>query len=133
MTELDIKHALRNYHKIRTHYQSIVNKIEAIEVQQTKTGGSVVKMPDGHTDNEQRKLGLIERKSKLQRELDIYEYYMSLSTDFINALREPYRSMVRNKYIDKITNDKLVEVYHYSRQSMDKIIKKLIERYIALT
>lgn len=133
MTEHDVKLALQNYHKFKKSIQTTLNKIEMIEVQQTKTGGSIIRMPDGSTNNEQRKLGLIERKTKLENDIEVYTYYIRLAEDFMGALKEPFRSLVRNKYVDKIKTDKLVEVYHYSRNGIMKVIDRLIERYIALT
>ena len=133
MTEFDVKNALKNYHKLKNSIQRTLEKIEYIEVQQTKVGGSIIKMPENSVQNDQRKLGLIERKSRLEKDLEMYRYYISIADEFIRLLQEPYKSLIRNKYIDRIENSKLSEVYHYSRQNIDKTINKLIERYIEIT
>jgi hypothetical protein len=130
MTELDVKIALQNYHKLKKSIKAIENKIEYIEVKQTRTGGSVIKMPEGSPNNEQYKLGLIEQKERYLKDLDHHQYYLSLADDFIKSLPRPYGTIVRNKYVDKVRLEVIAEVYGYHRNSITYIIDRLIKRYI---
>lgn len=130
MTELDVKWALTKYHSFRKLRNKLNDQLLTIETQQTKTGGSIIKMPDGNNSNEQRKLGLIVKKTVVEDDLSKCNYYIELGDDFIKAIKEPLRSMIKNKYVDRVSNVRLEQTYCYSRKGIDKIVNKLIERYI---
>ncbi len=133
MTELDVKLALQNYHRLKKSVKTIENKIEYIEAKQTRTGGSVVKMPDGSQNNEQYKLGLIEQKERYLKDLANHRYYLEIAEHFIQSLPHPYQSLVKNKFVDKVPMKKLAEVYGYSLNGVVYVIDRLIKRYIEET
>lgn len=133
MTDIDVKHALSNYKEISKSIERIKDKILEIETKQTKTGGSIIKMPENNDSNEQYKLGLIEKKSKYEFELSIYLYYRQLAEDFISCLKSPWREMVVEKFIDKKPMNILQKNYSYSSRQLFNIINKLIELYVEET
>jgi len=129
MTELDVKLALQNYHRLKKSVKTIENKIEYIEAKQTRTGGSVVKMPDGSQNNEQYKLGLIEQKERYLKDLANHRHYLGIADHFIKSLPEPYNFIVTNKYIDKVPDKTLGDYYGYHRDSLRRVVDRLIKRY----
>lgn len=133
MTELDIKIGLQNYSMLKNKIKQVKEKIEYIESKQFKVGGSIVKIPENPTNNEQYKLGLIEKKFQYKKDLEMYNYYIDIVDSFLNALQEPLKSLIKDKFINHKSITLLERKYSYSSRQIYRIIDKSILKYIELT
>ena len=133
MTTDDVKDALTNYHSYKKRIDSANLELIAIITKQTKTGGSIIKMPEQPTDRTQFQLKCIAEKDEINRRVAYWRDMVYLADSFIRSLPKPYQSMVRDKYIEKLCDYRMMERYHYESRQIRRIIKRLIERYIEQT
>lgn len=133
MTTDDVKDALTNYHSYKRRYDQAQLELIAIIAKQTKAGGSIIKMPEQPTDRTHFQLECIAQKDEINHKARYWRDMVYLAEAFIRSLREPYQSMVRDKYIEKLCDYRMKEKYHYEGRQIRRIIKRLIERYVEQT
>jgi hypothetical protein len=133
MQEFDVKIALKNYHEFKKSIKRAQEKIEVIETRQTKTGGSVIKIPERTTSDEQFKLALIEKKFQQYDDIDLYGYYVGVAEHFIKSMPMPYRQMMIDKYMNRKSNTWLAQHYNYDPRQILRIVNKLIRLYVEQT
>ena len=133
MTNEDVKEALLKYHDYKRRVENANLELIAIITKQTKTGGSIIKIPENPTDRTHFQLKCIEEKDTINRKVHYWQDMILLAEGFINSLPEPYRSMVRDKYVNRLCDYKMEVKYHYDRKQIWRIIRKLIERYVEQT
>ncbi len=130
----ELKHALMNYHHMKRWKQLYDNKIEAVEYEMEGVKGINYnkEMAKGatQTNHEQRLLSLIEKKDKLIVASQYYNDMINEVESFINWVEEPYKQIIRDKYIHNFDDKYLLKKYHYTREAIRKIIIKLVDLYI---
>ena len=130
MTTDDVKDALTNYHSYKRRYDQAQLELIAIIAKQTKAGGSIIKMPEQPTDRTHFQLECIAQKDEINHKARYWRDMIYLAEAFIRSLREPYQSMVRDKYINKKCDYHMIVTYHYDRMQIHRIVKRLIEKYV---
>lgn len=133
MTTDDVKDALTNYHSYKRRYDQAQLELIAIVTKQTKAGGSIIKMPEQPTDRTHFQLECIAQKDEINHKARYWRDMVYLAEAFIRSLREPYQSMVRDKYIERLCDYRMMEKYAYEGRQIRRIIKRLIERYVEQT
>ena len=133
MTTDDVKDALTNYHSYKRRYDQAQLELIAIIAKQTKAGGSIIKMPEQPTDRTHFQLECIAQKDEINHKARYWRDMNYLAEAFIRSLREPYQSMVRDKYIERLCDYRMMEKYAYESRQIRRIIKRLIERYVDQT
>ena len=133
MTTDDVKDALTNYHSYKRRLDQANLELIAIIAKQTKAGGSIIKMPEQPTDRTHFQLECIAQKDEINHKARYWRDMIYLAEAFIRSLREPYQSMVRDKYIERLCDYRMMEKYAYDRRQIQRIIKRLIERYVEET
>ena len=133
MTTDDVKDALTNYHSYKRRYDQAQLELIAIIAKQTKAGGSIIKMPEQPTDRTHFQLECIAQKDEINHKARYWRDMVYLAEAFIRSLREPYQSMVRDKYIERLCDYRMMEKYAYESRQIRRIIKRLIERYVDQT
>lgn len=133
MLPVDVKMALVNYKEFHKAITKIEEDIERVNVKRFKVGGSIVKIPEAARPRDVIIIENLEKLDKLKNSLSIHHYLADLADDFIKVLPDPYKSMVVDKYINKLNAYELEEKYSYSFRQINRIIDKLIERFIDLT
>jgi predicted metal-dependent phosphoesterase TrpH len=133
MTTDDVKDALTNYHWYKKRLNDANLKLIEIIAKQTKAGGSIIKMPEQPTDRTHFQLECIAQKDEINHRARYWRDMNYLAEAFIRSLREPYQSMVRDKYIERLCDYKMMEKYAYESRQIRRIIKRLIERYVEQT
>ena len=133
MTTDDVKDALTNYHSYKRRYDQAQLELIAIVAKQTKAGGSIIKMPEQPTDRTHFQLECIAQKDEINHKARYWRDMIYLAEAFIRSLREPYASMVRDKYIERLCDYRMMEKYAYESRQIRRIIKRLIERYVEQT
>ena len=130
MTTDDVKDALTNYHSYKRRYDQAQLELIAIIAKQTKAGGSIIKMPEQPTDRTHFQLECIAQKDEINHKARYWRDMVYLAEAFIRSLREPYQSMVRDKYINKKCDYYMQSEYNYDRMRIHRIIRRLIEKYV---
>jgi len=130
MTTDDVKDALTNYHSYKRRYDQAQLELIAIIAKQTKAGGSIIKMPEQPTDRTHFQLECIAQKDEINHKARYWRDMNYLAEAFIRSLREPYQSMVRDKYINKKCDYYMQSEYNYDRMRIHRIIRRLIEKYV---
>jgi len=130
---VDVKMALVNYKQFHSAIVKIEDDIEAVNAKRFKIGGSVVKIPETTKPRDLVIIENLERLDKLRNSLSVHHYLAELADEFINALNDPFKSMVVDKYINKLNATQLEEKYCYSFRQISNIIDRLIERFIEIT
>ena len=130
MINEDVKHALMNYHKFKGWIKLCEDEIEVIETKQTKTGGSVIKMPEQPQSQSSKQIDHIMAKDKFHKKIDKYQYFIELAEDFIKSVPPSSRGLVYDKYIKQISYENLAKKYNYSQRHIIRKINRLIERYV---
>ena len=133
MTTDDVKDALTNYHSYKRRIDQANLELIAIIAKQTKAGGSIIKMPEQPTDRTHFQLTCIAQKDEINHKARYWRDMVYLAEAFIRSLREPYQSMVRDKYIERLCDYRMMEKYAYESRQIRRIIKRLIERYVDQT
>jgi hypothetical protein len=116
-------------HKI----DNVLGQIEVVNARRFKIGGSIIKMPENARPRDLVILDNLERLEKLRHSLAVHQYLAELADTFINALPDPYQQMVIDKYVDKMSCVDLEDKYAYSCRQINRIIDKLIEKFIEIT
>ena len=130
MVNEDVKHALLNYHKFKEWIKSCKDEIEVIETKQTKTGGSIIRMPEQPQNQSSKQIHWIMAKDKFHDRIKSYNYFIELAEDFIKSVPPSSRELVKDKFIKQITYEALEKKYHYSQRHIRRKIDRLIERYV---
>ncbi|NCC71113.1 hypothetical protein EOM09_06035 [bacterium] len=73
----DVKHGLQNYHLLKETMQNLELELEVIQTKMTKTGGSIIKKPEGNPDRTSFLLGCIMKKDRIKEKYSAYNYYLS--------------------------------------------------------
>ena len=134
MQELDVKIALRYYHKYLSKHNFLENQIEYLQTKLVgKVGGSVIKRPESNESNEQYKLGLIERKCKFEKEFEMYLDYINYVNQLIIWAKKNDKlahDIILDKYIDPKSAIYLEGKYKYSYRQLSRIVDKAIEGFV---
>ena len=131
MLPVDLKMALLNYAQLKGNVRKIEDDVEVVNAKRFKIGGSIIKMPEN--GSKPRDLIIIENLEKLEKlkaSHSVHHYLVELANEFIEALTDPYKSMVIDKYINRISNYELEQKYSYSVRQINRIVEKLIEKFI---
>ena len=67
MTTDDVKDALTNYHSYKKRLENANLELIAITTKQTKTGGSIIRIPENPTDRTHFQLQCIAEKDEINR------------------------------------------------------------------
>lgn len=130
MVNEDVKHALLNYHKFKEWIQQCHDEIEVIETKQTKTGGSVIKMPEQPQNQSSKQIHWIMAKDRFHDRIKSYNYFIELADDFIKSVPPSSRCLVYDRFIVQMPYEDLVTKYNYSQRHIRRKIDRLIERYV---
>ena len=130
MVNEDVKHALLNYHKFKEWIQQCHDEIEVIETKQTKTGGSIIRMPEQPTSNSSKQIHWIMAKDKIRKKIDNYNYFIELADDFIKSVPPSSRCLVYDRFVTQMSYEELAKKYNYSQRHIRRKIDRLIERYV---
>ena len=130
MINEDVKHALLNYHKFKEWIQTCRDEIEVIETKQTKTGGSIIRMPEQPTSNSSKQIHWIMAKDKFNDRIKSYNYFIELAEDFIKSVPPSSRCLVYDRFIVQMSYEDLEKKYAYSQRHIRRKIDRLIERYV---
>jgi hypothetical protein len=130
MVNEDVKHALLNYHKFKEWIQQCHDEIEVIETKQTKTGGSIIKMPEQPQNQSSKQIHWIMAKDKFHDRIKSYNYFIELAEDFIKSVPPSSRCLVYDRFIVQMSNEDLEKKYAYSQRHIRRKIDRLIERYV---
>jgi len=124
-----IKYGLQNYHHFPNWIDSVDLKIEAIDTLMTKSGGSIVKKPEGNFDRQSFLISQISRKGVLENLKANYQFYIDLVDNFINSLKGEEYEIMSDKYINGISHDELCYKYFFSPRTLYRHIDRIIENY----
>lgn len=130
MINEDVKHALLNYHKFKKWIKECEDQIEVIFTEQTRTGGSVIKIPEQPQEHSSNQIRLIMKKDKFKKKIDNYLYFKELADDFIKSVPPSSKKLIEDKFIHKISNNDLAKKYSYNERHIRRKIDRLIERYV---
>jgi hypothetical protein len=133
MTTDDVRDALVNYHRYKRRLENANLDLIAIVTKQTKTGGSIIRMPEHPTDKTKFILKCIEDKTVIERRCAYWRDMVYLADAFIRALPntpQPYRDIVKDKYINLLNDNKMEVKYNYSRMQIYRLIKNAIIKYV---
>jgi predicted metal-dependent hydrolase len=126
----DIKHALRNYNELKEWVEQARNQLEVIQAKMEKTGGSIIKKPEGSFDRSKFMLSAIEKKDLIKSRIGNYLYLKELAEDFMLWLPIEVQDMVVDKYVNGFTGYDLENKYHYSRRWIREVVNRYIDEYI---
>jgi len=130
MINEDVKHALLNYHKFKEWIQQCHDEIEVIETKQTKTGGSIIRMPEQPQNQSSKQIHWIMAKDKFNDRIKSYNYFIELAEDFIKSVPPSSRCLVYDRFIVQMSYEDLEKKYAYSQRHIRRKIDRLIERYV---
>ena len=130
MINKDVKHALLNYHKFKEWIQTCHDEIEVIETKQTKTGGSIIRMPEQPQNQSSKQIHWIMAKDKFNDRIKSYNYFIELAEDFIKSVPPSSRCLVYDRFIVQMSYEDLEKKYAYSQRHIRRKIDRLIERYV---
>jgi hypothetical protein len=130
MLPTDVKIALVNYKHYHDSIETINGQIECVNADRFRVGGSIIKIPENPKPRDVIIIENLERLEKLRKSLSLNQYLAELSDAFIEALPEPFNCMVEDKYIHKLTAYELEGKYCYSFRQINRIIDKLIEKFV---
>jgi len=133
MTTDDVRDALVNYHRYKRRLENANLDLIAIVTKQTKTGGSIIRMPEHPTDKTKFILNCIEDKTVIERRCAYWRDMVYLADAFIRSLPNtplPYQSIVTDKYINRISDYKMELKYNYERTQIWRIINLAIKKYV---
>lgn len=142
MTELDIKIGVRYYHKYCAKIKKLKNDLLFIDTKmQGKVSSSFIKMPEQINNSDSVRLELIEKKSKIEKDLKTYEYYVSIVDEFIRTSKDlcPQNELVnpdqlievlRGLYLNNISLKRISVDYGIAERSVYNLIDRAITRYI---
>ena len=126
----DIKHALRNYNELKEWVEQARNQLEVIQAKMEKTGGSIIKKPEGSFDRSKFMLSAIEKKDRIFKRIETYNYYYSIANEFMTWCDDDVQSMVVDKYVKGLTYDDLSEKYGFGSRHIRHIFDREIGKFI---
>lgn len=142
MTELDIKIGVRYYHSYCAKINKLKDDILFIDTKmQGKVSSSFIKMPEQVSSGDSVRMELIEKKTKIEKDLKTYEYYVSIVDEFIDTSRDlcPQSELVkpsqlceilRGLYLNNISLKRISIDYGIAERSVYNLIDRAIARYI---
>lgn len=130
MQDWEVMTALEKYHAIRKSYKKLRDKEDAINAKRFKVGGSIISVPENPERKEVTIIRNMSEHDKIVQELEQVGYMKVLADMFIASLAEPYRSMVEDKYVKGADSKYLTERYHYERHQIQRIIDKLVSKFV---
>jgi len=130
MQEIDIKVGLEYYHKYSNIIKQNQTKLEVIEARQENVSSSIIKIPEKTEYSDYSKLCALELKCKSWNEIERYEYYVLLAEDFIKSRKEPLKSLIRDKYINKRNWNWIINQYGEYDKYWERMISREMTRYI---
>jgi hypothetical protein len=129
MTFDDVKEALTKYHDFKRRLENANLELIAIITKQTKTGGSIIKMPENPQDKTHFQLRCIEEKDIIHRKAHYWQDMIILAEGFIRQSDGDIKTILIDKYIKKMNWYDIEAKYGISRQAIEKSINKAIEKY----
>lgn len=131
----DIKHALKNYHKIKEYIRLDVLDLEVLQHKmEGQGGGSIIPCDKGGkeiaNDRTHLLLHLIEKKQEIKDKISEETYYLQIAKDFIRWLEDDNKQMVIDKYINRMSEIELEGKYFYSNRHINRIIDDEISNFI---
>lgn len=133
MEQQDIKYALRNYNDLKKWVKHANNQLEVIQTKMEGVGGSIIKKSTGTTNRDRFMLNHIERKDRVRKRIEMYDYYYSIANEFIEWLPIELQNMCIDKYINGFSGYDLEDKYCYSQRHISRLINKAIDDYIEAT
>lgn len=122
MEARDLKIALENYDHFVASVERVKLELEELEAKRFKIGGSISKIPENSKRREEVILDNLERLMILEKELEYYQRNVDLVVNFIDSLKDttndPIRSIVTDKYINKIGIYDLETRYYIDRKTI---------------
>ncbi len=126
----DVKYALQKYNDLKHWVEHANNQIEVIQTKMEKTGGSIIKKPEGSFNRDRFMLSSIEKKDLIKSRIGNYLYLKELAEDFMLWLPIEVQDMVVDKYVNGFTGYDLENKYHYSRRWIREVVNRYIDEYI---
>lgn len=133
MVAEDIKRGLQNYHTIPKWVEKTKEKIEVIQTRMEKTGGSIVKKPEGGFERSKFMNEMIAKKSIFEQRISEYIYLQELAYNFILWLPIDVQDMAVDKYMNHYSESDLERKYQYTGRHIRRIIYRYIDEYIEST
>lgn len=137
MREIDVQKALSNYHKLLELQSKYITQYEYLQTKLVgKVSSSVITKPENNESNEQRKLGWIEKKCKVEKDLRDTQDDLQTVKDFLNFLPKEYeepivpRQLIKDMYIDLKSKYQIEEQYGYTIRTIYNHINKSIEEFV---
>ena len=126
----EIKHVLTNYDDYLKIIEELKDKKREIASKQLKIGGSVIKMPDKNSVQQNKQIDYIMAKDKIQKRIDAYNFIFSIAYDFIKSVPQSSRCLVYDRYVLQMSYEDLAKKYAYSQRHIRRKIDRLIERHV---
>mgnify|MGYP001095559103 CR=1 FL=1 len=129
--ERDLKHDLKYYTELKQGILKLENDLRDVQYQLERViSGGVVKV--SHDQPKEKKVNyyLYETKAKLEADLIYLKNRLKKVDDFVFFLDEPYKSVVRDKYIYGFSYEKVAIRNNFSGTAIYKIIDTKIRKYI---
>jgi len=126
----EIKHVLTNYDDYLKIIEELKDKKREIASKQLKIGGSVIKMPDKNSVQQNKQIDYIMEKDKIQKRIDAYNFIFSIADEFVKSVAPSSRSLVEDKFIKGMSDKQLALKYRYSERHIRRKIERLIKRYV---
>lgn len=125
-----IKKGLINYNKNRKVLEELKFKKEECESRlYSLPPGSIVKKPEGNPPK--RSMMIIERMNDLDevnKQIELCNYEITIVDEFIESLSK-HRQLVVDKYINEVPEKQLEHKFFMSRQSIYRLVERLIEGF----
>jgi len=126
METKDVKIALENYHFFVSSIERVQLEIEELNAKRFKAGGSIARRPENPVDRESMILDNLEKLEKLERQLDVYQFSLDLANHFLGSLEGVDKSLVRDKYINRLSTKELEFKYNMDRKTIWRKINQLL-------
>lgn len=131
MEEKDLKIALENFTYYVKALERVDHELEELNTKRFKVGGSIVKIPKNPKSRELVMVENLEKLEKLQKKHDYYFSQVSLVNEFIDSLDDspenPIRSIVIDKYVNRLSTQDLELKYHMDRKTIWRKIENNIQ------
>ncbi len=122
MEAKDLKIALENYEHFVASVERIKLELEDLDTKRFKAGRSIARIPENPKKREEVIYDNLERLTILEKELEYNQRNVFLVSNFIDSLEdapeEPIRSIVIDKYINKIGIYEMETKYHFDRKTI---------------
>lgn len=137
MREIDVQRALSSYHKLIELEKKYLQQYEYFQTKLVgKVSSSMIVRSECNTNNEQQKLGWIDKKCKVEKKLKDTQDELITVRDFLQFLPTKYeepivpRQLIKDMYIDFKPKDKIEVEYGYSIRTVYNHINKSIEEFV---